>query len=96
MREPHDGQLHLGSGHARRHRVDGVRLELEHRVECALVRGRRLAYEHRPFELAVVAIDVSPGSGDQHVALLHAVAAHEAMGHRRRATADEHRRQLVA
>jgi len=55
----------------RRHRLDGVGLQLEHRVEGSLVGGSWLADEHRPLQLAVVAVDVSTGAGDQNVALLH-------------------------
>ena len=96
LREPHDRQLHLGRRHTRRHRLDGVRLKVEHRVEGALLGGSRLADEHRPLQLAVVSVDVGARAGDQNVALLNTVAAHEAVGHRRRSTGHEHRRKLIA
>ena len=94
--QAHDRQLDLAHRHTRRKGLDGMRLQREHGLERPLLRSGGLAHEHGPLELALIAVDVRPGAGDEHVALLDPVSFHEAMRHRRRPPAHEHRGDAVA
>src|SRR4029077_19121597 len=89
LSESQHSQLDLACRDAGRDRIDGARLQREHGLERALLRASRLADDHGPLELALVAVDVRAGSGDEHVALLDAMTFHETMRHRGRPPGDE-------
>ena len=79
----HRGELDLARRDARRHDLDCACLQREHGGERALLLGRGIADDHRPFQLAVIPVDVRPRAADKDVALLDAVALDEAVGHGR-------------
>ena len=87
----HGGKLDLADRHSWRHDLERSILQSEHRGEGALLLGRRFADDHRPLELAQVAVDIGARAAHQDVTFLYAMPFHEAVGHGRRAPRDEHR-----